>query len=137
MDQMAEIINAEWDSDNQDNPKPSRKCKRKAKQKADESDKDDADFTGSSSDSDSVSEDDDTDCAEITNIEVCFSNVSILFYVRYASLNCFQSLLIAFPWKLFLPEEIKRKETSLETEACGRQLRGWLLAVSIAIDIKI
>jgi len=69
---MAEIINAERDSDNQDNPKPSRNRKRKAKQKADESDKDDADFTGSSSDSDSVSEEDDTDCVEITNIEVCF-----------------------------------------------------------------
>lgn len=69
---MAEIINAERDSDNQDNPKPSRKRKRKAKQKADESDKDDVDFTGSSSNSDSVSEDDDTVCAEITNIEVCF-----------------------------------------------------------------
>ena len=69
---MAEIINAEWDSDNQHNPKPSQKHKRKAKQKADESDKDDADFTSSSSNSDSVSEDDDTDCVEITNIEVYF-----------------------------------------------------------------
>ena len=75
VDRMAEIINAEQDSYNQQvqhNPKPTRKCKRKAKQKADKSDKDDADFTGSSSDSDSVSQDDDTDCVEITNMEVCF-----------------------------------------------------------------
>ena len=72
MDQMAEIINAEQDSDNQDDPKPSRKCKRKPKQKAVESDKNNGDFAGSSSDSDSVSEDDDMDCVEITNIKVCF-----------------------------------------------------------------
>ena len=70
MVRMAEIINAERDSDNQDDPKPSRKRKRKPKQKADESDKDDGDFVGSSSDSDSVSEDDEMDCVEITNIEV-------------------------------------------------------------------
>ena len=67
---MAKIINAEWDSDNQDDLKPSQKGKRKPKQKADESDKDDGDFAGSSSDSDSVSEDDEMDCVEITNIEV-------------------------------------------------------------------
>ena len=72
VDRMAEIINAEQDSDNQDDPKPSRKRKRKPKQKADESDKDDGDFAGSSSNSDSVSGDNDMDCVEITNIEVCF-----------------------------------------------------------------
>lgn len=73
VDRMAEIINAEQDSDNQHNPKPSRKRKRKAKRKVDETDKDDVDFMGSSSDSDSVSEDDDTDCVEITNVELADS----------------------------------------------------------------
>ena len=90
VDRMAEIINAEQDSNNQQvqhNPKPSQKCKRKAKQKADKSDKADVDFTGSSSDSDSVSQDDDTDCIEITNMEVCFypTLLCILF------LNCFKA----------------------------------------------
>lgn len=69
---MAEIINAERDSDNQHDPKP-RKRKKKAKQKADQSDKDDDDFTGSSSESDAVSEHNDTDCVENINIEVCLS----------------------------------------------------------------
>ena len=69
---MAEILNAERDSDSQHNPKLPWKRKRKAKQKAYESDKDDADFMRSSSDSDLVSENDDTDCVEITNIKVCF-----------------------------------------------------------------
>ena len=68
VDRMAEIINAEQDSDDQDNPKPSRKCKRKPKQKADESNRDDADFAGSVSNSDSGLEDNNV---EIINIEVC------------------------------------------------------------------
>jgi hypothetical protein len=101
---MAEIINAERDSDNQDNRKPSRKRKRKAKQKADESDKDDADFMGSSSDSDSVSEDDDTDCVEITNIEVCF--YLTLLYILFSEL--FSKLADSLPSKT-IPSGRSRK----------------------------
>jgi len=65
---MAEIIDAERDSNNDDGVKPSRKRKRKMKSKAAQSDDEDNNFVVSTSESES--EGSELDSIEITNEEV-------------------------------------------------------------------
>lgn len=77
---MAEIIDAERNSSNDDSLKLSDKRKRKGKAKAVQSvqsDKEDNDFIGSSSESES--EGSELDCVEITNKEVTFCYLTIKY----------------------------------------------------------
>lgn len=85
---MAEIIDTEQKSSNDDPPKLSCKHKRKGKAKAVQSDKEDNNFVSSSSESESEVSETDLDCIEITNEEVSLCHLSVDIVIDIDLIAC-------------------------------------------------